>query len=186
MSTQPTGEYMSTETESPVNDFSQCHVGIIQNFEALKALGTSDISDPVSPEIQTSAKRLVQFYKEVVLNHHQEEEQELFNVVLDCAKPGSELTQAKAMVERLTQEHRNLEKQWKGIEADVKKLAKGKFSKLDKDASVSMAENYLAHAHYEEDAFLPLSAEILKDTGLESLGITLHTRHDMQKISAYI
>ncbi|WP_290702888.1 hemerythrin domain-containing protein [Amphritea sp.] len=177
---------MSTEMQSPVDDFSQCHVGIIQNFEALKVLGNSDISDPVQPEIQKSAKKLVQFYKEVVLNHHMEEEQELFNMVLDCAKPGAEQSEAKSMVDRLTKEHRNLEKQWKTIEADIKKLSKGKFSKLDKDASVSMAQNYLAHAHYEEQEFLPLSAVILKDTGLESLGFTLHTRHNVDKIPSYM
>ncbi len=177
---------MSTELNNPVDDFSQCHVGIIENFERLRILGNTEISDPVQPEIKESAKKLVTFYKEVVLNHHHEEEQELFNMVLDCAKPGTEMASAKSMVDRLTHEHRNLEKQWKNIEADVKKLAKGKFSRLSKEATVSMAENYLAHANYEEQAFLPLSAEILKDAGLESLGISLHIRHNIHKIAGYI
>lgn len=177
---------MSTQIQNPVDDFSQCHVGIIQNFEALKNLGNTIITDPVQSEVKESAKKLIQFYKEVVLNHHQEEEQELFNMVLDCAKPGAEQSEARTMVDRLTKEHRNLEKQWKAIESDVKKLSKGKLTKLDKEATVSMAENYLAHANFEEEEFLPLSAVILKDSGLESLGITLHIRHNLHKIAGYI
>ena len=177
---------MSTQIQNPVDDFSQCHVGIIQNFEALKNLGNTIITDPVQSEVKESAKKLIQFYKEVVLNHHQEEEQELFNMVLDCAKPGAEQSEARTMVDRLTKEHRNLEKQWKTIESDVKKLSKGKLSKLNKEATISMAENYLAHANFEEEEFLPLSAVILKDSGLESLGITLHIRHNLHKIAGYI
>ena len=177
---------MSTQMQSPVDDFSKCHVGIIQNFEALKNLANTVITDPVQADVKESAKKLLQFYKDVVLNHHQEEEQELFNLVLDCAKPGAEHSDAKNMVDRLTQEHRDLEKQWKLIEADVKKLARGKSASLNRDAAMNMAENYLAHANFEEQAFLPLSAEILKDTGLESLGITLHIRHNLHKVAGYI
>ncbi|WP_296058387.1 hemerythrin domain-containing protein [uncultured Amphritea sp.] len=177
---------MSTETSSPTDDFSQCHVTIIENFKQLRELAKSDITEPVQPEIQETANKLLNFYHEVVLNHHHEEEQELFNIVMDCASPGEELQQSTQMVKRLTQEHRNLEKEWKKIEADIKKLAKGKFAQLDRDASVAMAEHYLLHAKYEETYFLPLSARILRDTDLESLGLSLHTRHNLHKTPGYI
>ncbi|UTW04957.1 hemerythrin domain-containing protein [Amphritea atlantica] len=177
---------MSTQPHSPTDDFSQCHVSIIENFKQLRELGKSDIADPVQPEVQQSANKLLNFYHEVVLNHHHEEEQELFTIVMDCASPGEELQQSAAMVKRLTKEHRNLEKEWKKIEADLKKLAKGKFTRLDKDASVAMAEHYLLHAKYEETFFLPLSARILKNTDLESLGLSLHTRHNLHKTPGYI
>lgn len=176
----------SASNTSPTEDFSQCHVGIMKNFQQLKQLGECEISDPVQPDIQALADKLVRFYHDVVLTHHQEEEQELFTAVINCARPGDELNQAKAMVQRLTKEHRSLEKQWKKIEGDIKKLAKGKSVKLDKAATIKMAEHYLFHANYEEDEFLPLSSEILKDTGMSSLGLTLHMRHDSIKVPTYI
>jgi len=177
---------MSTEQQSPTQDFSDCHKSIIENFQNLKAFGEREISEPVSAEDRAQADKFVRFFSDVVLTHHQEEEQELFTVVIDCATPGEELQQSRAMVQRLTKEHRSLEKQWKKIEGDMKKLAKGKTSKLDARATVKLAEHYLMHANYEEEEFLPLSSEILKDTGMASLGLTLHMRHDSIKVPTYI
>lgn len=177
---------MMTTEDSPIEDYSQCHINIIKNFEALKEFGKKQITDPVSAEDSAAADKFVRFFKDVVLTHHHEEEQELFNVVIDCASPGNELTQAKAMVQRLTKEHRSLEKQWKNIEGDMKKLAKGKAASLDQNATLKLAEHYLLHANYEEDEFLPLSSEILKDTGMASLGLTLHMKHDSIKVPTYI
>ncbi|SEQ70479.1 Hemerythrin HHE cation binding domain-containing protein [Amphritea atlantica] len=177
---------MNTKPSSPTDDFSQCHISIIKNFEQLGKLGNSEITDPVQPETSQVAQKLITFFHEVVLNHHQEEEQELFNIVMDCASPGEELQQTSMMVKRLTEEHRNLEKEWKKIEPDLKKLAKGRFVELDRQAATGMSEHYLLHAKYEESFFLPLSAEILKNTDLESLGLSLHTRHNLHKTPGYI
>lgn len=171
---------------NPTDDYSQCHIGIIKNFQSLKELGELSISEPVSPQIQAQAGQLVRFFKDVVMTHHREEEQELFTVVLDCASPGEELAQAQALVERLTREHRALEKEWKALEGAIKKLAKGKLVALDRNAAVRMAEHYLAHAEFEEAEFLPLSATILKDTGMAELGLTLHSRHQQSRIPGYI
>ncbi|RTE67686.1 hypothetical protein EH243_01690 [Amphritea opalescens] len=177
---------MTTTAAIPTDDFSQCHLSIIQHFEQLRQLGKTDIPDPVPSNIQTTAKNLVAFYHEVVLNHHHEEEQELFNIVMDCASPGDELHNASLMIKRLTGEHRSLEKEWKSLEPDLKKLAKGHPAKLDKNAALGMADHYLLHAKYEESFFLPLAAEILKNTDLESLGLSLHTRHNIDQTACYI
>ena len=177
---------MSTAANRPTDDFSHCHISIINNFEQLCALGRADISDPVQPEIQATAKKLLSFYHDVVVKHHHEEEQELFNIVLDCASPGKELQKATQMITRLTKEHRQLEKAWESLEGDIKKLSTGSFALLDKAAAVALAEAYLLHARYEESFFLPLTADILKNTELEPLGLSLHNRHNINKAAGYI
>ncbi|MDO6563449.1 hemerythrin domain-containing protein [Amphritea sp. 1_MG-2023] len=176
---------MTTSTP-PTDDFSQCHIRILQNFEQLRALGKVDITNPVATDIQASAKKLLTFYHEVVLNHHHEEEQELFNIVMDCASPGEELHAASRMIKRLTDEHRALEQQWKNIEAPLKKLAQGRFAQMNNAAATALADSYLLHAKYEESHFLPLAATILKNTDLESLGLSLHTRHNIHQTAGYM
>ncbi len=185
MKTEPNSPNME-QSENPLTDFSNCHVGIIKNFEQLRELARTDIQDPVPSEIQQTADKLYKFFHDVVLTHHDEEEQELFTVVLDCARPGEESHKAEAMVKRLTAEHRGLEKEWRGIEAAIKKLSKGKLVNLDSAAMIKMAEDYLAHADFEEREFLPLSADILKGTGLSSLGLAVHMRHAKVSIPGYI
>jgi len=174
-------------TIDPLMDFSNCHVGIIKNFERLLALSNTTIESPVQPEVKLSAKALHDFFRDVVLEHHQEEEKELFSEVTDSARDGSlESLKALSMIKQLTDEHRSLEAQWAAIESDIKSLAKGKSVSLDKEAAAKLAKEYLAHANFEEQAFLPLSAQLLGERGLSSLGLSLHMRHADVGIPFYI
>lgn len=167
----------NADNDNPLMDFTNCHVGIIKNFEQLRVLATTTISEPVTQDIKQMAAQLYGFFHEVVLTHHEEEEEELFSVVIDCAKRGEETRKAKKMIKQLTNEHRMLEMQWKLIEPDIKQLAKGKPVIFDQAMALRLADNYLQHAQFEEREFLPLSAEILGDKGLSSLGMSIHMRH---------
>lgn len=173
--------------EDPLMDFSNCHVGIINNFERLRKLAETEIEVPVQAEVKDAAKRLLAFFQDVVLEHHSEEEQELFAEVTDSARRGGDdAAKALAMIDQLTKEHRSLEAQWKAIQADIKLLSKGKSATLDQDAAAKLATEYLAHASFEEQEFLPLSAKILGERGLSSLGLSLHMRHTDVSIPNYI
>ncbi len=167
-------------------DFSNCHIGIIKNFEQLQNLAATEIQNPVQPEIRESARKLHSFFRDVVLEHHAEEEQELFNVVTNCARSGEDAEQARILIKQLVAEHRQLEAQWKAIAPDIKRLAKGKFAALDQAAAMQLAQAYLAHARFEEAEFLPFSARVLGERGLSSLGLSLHMRHADVSIPNYI
>lgn len=173
--------------DDPLMDFSNCHVGIAKNFQRLRKLAATEIERPVQADVKDAAKRLLAFFQDVVLEHHSEEEQELFAEVTDSARRGgSDAARALAMIDQLVKEHRSLEAQWQAIEADIKLLSKGKPASLDKDAAAKLATDYLAHADFEEQEFLPLSAKILGERGLSSLGLSLHMRHSDVSIPNYI
>lgn len=173
--TQDPNTGASGEGDAPLTDFSNCHIGIIQNFESLKALASEEIE--VNKETKATAKKLIAFFADVVLEHHSEEEEELFHTVMTTPGHDDEKEQAKEMIDQLVAEHRDLEAQWKKLAPQLKQLAKGKSVTLDRDAALKLATDYLAHAKYEEDVFLPLSEKILAGTGMEALGLSLHMRH---------
>lgn len=173
----------SGEGEAPLTDFSNCHIGIIQNFETLKNLASNEIQ--ANKETKATAKKLIAFFADVVLEHHSEEEEELFRTVMTTPGHDEEKEQAKQMVDQLTAEHRDLEAQWKNLAPQIKQLAKGKSVSVDRDAAMKLATDYLAHAKFEEDVFLPLSEKILAGTGMEALGLSLHMRH-AKPFTAYI
>lgn len=101
-------------------------------------------------------------FKGAVLEHHAEEESDLFPAVLRSAGTGEERDRVEGMVKRLTDEHRAL------------------------DAAVAgeLVQRYLEHARFEEQAFLPLAATILGRNGdhLAALGLSLHLRHAPQPV----
>ena len=55
------------------------------------------------------AAQTVKFFRDVVYEHHQEEERELFPAVLASALAGTEREQVQGIVERLTHERREVE-----------------------------------------------------------------------------
>lgn len=178
---------MSAVANSPLVNFSGCHDGILKHLQQLAALPALVESgkDPVA--IQTSAKHLGSFYHAVIIEHHQEEEQELFTAVSTALHPDPhDLADAKEQITRLTQEHRQIEAAWRELEPELKRLAKGKPAQLDKAKVAALVEGYSRHALFEEAVFLPLSARLLDKNGMAALGLSLHIRQGDQFVPAYI
>ena len=174
---------------SPLNEFSGCHEGIIRNFQKLRTLPDL-LADQAreqtgAPQLKQLAKQLLEFFKLVVLEHHAEEEEELFTAVMESAEEGEEMRLAQQSIQRLTAEHRELESMWRQLMPDMKRLSKGKTASLDTTLAVKLATQYLAHADYEEQVFLPLSARILDKNQMSALGLSLHMRHQEDESPAH-
>ena len=119
--------------------------------------------------------------------HHGDEESELFPAVLRWAREGDEHARVKWMVQRLTTEHRAIEKLWKRHRSEVEAAARGKPSNLEKETVNRLVQAYRDHAVFEEQHFLPLAKEILgRDSDhMASLGLSLHMRH-APRIPGYV
>jgi hemerythrin-like domain-containing protein len=111
-----------------------------------------------------------------------DEERELFPAVLASAEPGDEHDRVQAIVQRLTQQHRELEALWKSMEKDLRRVAKGQDSELAPADVHRLVNEYQAHALFEELDFLPLAQAILGRNGnhMAALGLSLHLRHAPQ------
>lgn len=162
--------------DTPIATFSNCHVGILAQLQALDAL-------PVALEAARRARQVAddtrRFFRTVVLPHHADEERELFPAVLASAAPGEERARVQATVDRLTREHRAVEAAFARLEPALADAARGRDATLDAAAVALLVASYQAHAQYEEAQFLPLSQAILGRNAnhLAALGLSLHTRH---------
>jgi hemerythrin-like domain-containing protein len=161
---------------SPIDDFSQCHVGIVAHLQALGELPA--LLEPAARARQIAADT-VAFFRDVVYDHHAEEERELFPAVLASAAKGAERDKVQAIVAQLTAAHRQIEATWTQLEPKLKAVAKGHEATVDGAEVAALVQTYLAHARYEEEVFLPLSQVILgrNSNHLAALGISMHMRH---------
>lgn len=161
---------------TPLADFSQCHVGIIAHLHALAELPALIAPAQRAREI---ASDMLNFFDTVVIEHHREEEDALFCAVMHSAVAGPELQRVKAMVLRLTTEHREIEACWSRIKPQIRQVAKGRDTPFDAPALQQLVAAYRAHAQYEETEFLPLSHTILGRNAdhMAALGMSLHMRH---------
>ena len=161
--------------DQPLDEFANCHGGILQHLDDLARL-------PALLEPAAQARRIATdalgFFDSVVYEHHREEEKELFPAVLGSATPGEERSRVKGLVDRLVQEHRDVEAAWERLKPHLKQVAKGQDTALDHNALAVMVESYRGHARFEEQQFLPLSKTILGRNGdhMAALGVSLHVR----------
>lgn len=173
MPADPTPE---VDADQPINRFAHCHAGIVGHLEAFGELPA--LLAPVQRARQI-AEDMLGFFRSAAFEHHQEEEQELFPVVLQHARPGDERDIVRQMIDALTREHRDIERQWKTLEPQLKKLARGQPVDIDPQDIIQLVAQYKAHAHFEELEFLPLSEKILGRNAnhMAALGLSLHMRH---------
>lgn len=161
---------------NPVDSFSDCHAGILAGLDGFTTL--SPLVE-AAQRMRALAKATMELFDHAVMEHHGEEEEELFPAVLRSAQPGDERARVERHVHRLTQEHREIEDLWKRLRPEVARAAAGKPASVPQAMVDTIAAAYRRHAAFEEAEFLPLAAEILGRNGnhMAALGLTLHMRH---------
>ena len=159
----------------PLDEFSNCHGGILQKLDALDTLPA--LLAPAA-EARRIASESLEFFDSVVYEHHAEEERELFPAVLSSATRGEEHDRVQALVTQLTREHRDVEAAWERLKPHLKAIAKGHDTQLDADALAALVAHYKGHARFEEASFLPLSKTILgrNSDHMAALGVSMHMR----------
>ncbi|NLD53165.1 MAG: hemerythrin domain-containing protein [Burkholderiaceae bacterium] len=174
----------SVRADAPLGEFSHCHEGILSRLEAFADLPALIAAAARARERASEALFL---FEDIVIEHHADEESELFPAVLRWAEPGEELDGVRSMIRRLTAEHRSIEKLWQKYRPAVEAAARGKAADLPKDAASELVSAYVAHATFEEEVFLPLARDILSrdDAHMAALGLSLHLRH-APRIPGYI
>ncbi|MCK2087805.1 hemerythrin domain-containing protein [Thauera aromatica] len=175
----------TTDKNAPLQDFSQCHAGILGKLDMLSQLPA--LLEPAT-RARIIAASALEFFREAIFEHHLDEERELFPAVLASAEKGAEAERVQALARRLTDEHRELEAAWKRLEPGLKRVAKGQGSELDVTDIEDLIRRYRAHAEFEEVEYLPLSQAILgrNASHLAALGLSLHMRHAPKRPATYI
>ena len=167
---------MSTDGDQPLMNFSNCHVGIVAQLDRLGQLPA--LLAPAELARKTAESALA-FFPKAVYAHHAEEEQELFPAVRASAHVGEERVHVESLIDRLTFQHRELERLWEQVEPELRHVAKGQSTRLDVALLTSLVDLYQEHARFEEDEFLPLAQTILgrNSNHMAALGMSLHMRH---------
>jgi hypothetical protein len=171
------------ETDSPLQDFSTCHIGFVTLLEA--SLGLPEML-ATSARARSCAADVLKMFRHGVLAHHEDEEHDLFPAVLQVAQPGAEAERAQAMVAQLVREHREIAALWKQLEPTVQAIANGYLPGLDCALLQELVKRFNEHVRIEEVEFLPFAQQVLARQGedMAMLGLALHRRHEATEIMA--
>ena len=181
MSDKPTRQ--SGDSDAPLQDFSKCHAGFVTVLEA--ALGLPEMI-AAAARSRACAADMLKMFRDHLLAHHDDEERDLFPAVLRVAQPGEEAQHARAMVEQLVREHREIAQLWEQLKPAVQAVANGYLPRLDAALLQELVRRFNDHVRAEEEEFLPFAQLVLareaKDMAM--LGLALHRRHEAQEVMA--
>ena len=163
-------------SDNAVGQFSHAHLGILMQLDRLSTLPA--LLAPARMA-QDTAQRVVDFFREAVFEHHQDEEEALFPALLESAHAGEERQRVNTLVDALTAEHRVIEGLWRQLEPELKHVAQGRSYHINAPVLEDLVSRYQAHAQVEETQLLPLADTILGRHGnhMAALGLSLHMRH---------
>jgi len=167
--------------DQPIQDFSDCHLGIFYTLDELASLARQPGS---GAQRSAAAGRVLAFFQGVLKTHHLEEERELFSAVTADAALGPEQQLVRELIERLTDEHRRLEALLAQLAPTLSDIEHGRDALLDVPTCATLVADCRAHASFEELTFLPLAQTILSRNSdhMAALGLALHIRHASQEI----
>jgi hemerythrin-like domain-containing protein len=168
----------STEAEAatPIEEFTTCHAGVLA---VLRTFSTLPPLHDAAQRARKVAQDTLDLMNKAVLEHHAEEEEELFPAVLRSAARGEERDRVHSLIWRLCDEHREIEELWKRLRPEVAHAAAGKPADLRQEHVDVLISSYRQHAQTEERDFLPMAREILSRDGnhMAALEIAMHLRH---------
>ena len=173
----------ATDADAPLQDFSRCHAGFVTVLEA--SLGLPEMI-ATAARSRSYAADMVKMFRDSLLAHHDDEERDLFPAVLRVAQPGDEGNRARAMVDQLVREHREIAQLWKQLEPAVQAVANGYLPRLDAAQLTELVTRFNDHVRAEEEEFLPFAQQVLarEAKDMATLGLALHRRHEVEEVMA--
>jgi hemerythrin-like domain-containing protein len=133
-------------------------------------------------EARTAATSLMRYFDTAARQHHTDEEQNLFPALIE-SMAGSDAVGLRALTDRLTADHRELDRQWQRVRIALERVVVEDGVSLpaaDVDALVGLYEQ---HIEREERDLLPMAARLLSDDALQQIGRAMRERRGIEPVA---
>ena len=168
--------------EVPLEMLSACHHRIEHQCATLRRLVTHLAEHGADAQARAAATSVMRYFDTAAQQHHADEEENLFPALIESVA-GSDAVCLRALTERLTADHRELEAHWRRLRLALERVAAGAGASLplaDVDALVGLYEQ---HIEREERELLPMAARLLGDDALESIGRAMRERRGIGTVA---
>lgn len=149
-----------------------CHEKIHWHCQLLVDLCTYLESHAPDADARTTCEKVYRYFSVSVIHHHQDEEQDLFPLLLSAPGLSQEIT---ALISKLKLEHYELDKLWLKFspvlkDTDLVTLA------IMTDQARALQHSYEHHIEQENAVLLPAAEQLLTNEQLQQLGQQMKAR----------
>ena len=158
--------------DEPLEMLSACHGRIEAQLATLTKLAEHLPDHGADTQAQQAAANVMRYFDTAGVNHHQDEETDLFPVLARIAAEEREVD-ILLLIDELRVEHREMERRWQALRKVLVRIARGERAPLAPNAFAGL---YRQHIAREENALLPYAASVLVAAQRASLGTSMAAR----------
>ena len=162
--------------DEPLEMLLGCHRRIEKQLETLKRLRSHLATRPVDAEASIAAQNVLRYFTSAALNHHADEEQDLFPLLDSRIDDAGEKQRFAAFRQRLEGDHRTLESAWARLKRPLEGIAEGLPRTLPTAEVQAFVDAYANHILTEENALKEFFDRWLGDEDRRALGLSMAAR----------
>lgn len=160
---------------TPLALLAACHERIEAQCATLARLLDYLAARGADVPAQDAAGRVIRYFDSAGRHHHEDEEQDLFPL-LRAREPG-----CAPLLDTLVSEHRDMERLWSRLRAELDALARGDAGVLSRENARRFTDAYRAHITREDAILLPLARRLLDEVALARLGDAMAARRGVKR-----
>jgi hemerythrin-like domain-containing protein len=165
--------------DEPLEMLLGCHRRIEKQLETLKRLRAYLDGHAVDSEASLAAQNVLRYFGSAAVNHHADEEQDLFPLLAERIDDPGERQRFHAFRERLETDHRRVETAWSRLRKPLEGIAEGFARTLPHAEVQAFIDAYANHIRVEETTLKEFFDRWLGDADRRTLGKAMAARRKL-------
>jgi hemerythrin-like domain-containing protein len=157
--------------DDPLEMLYACHDRICAQSDTLDRLVAHLLVQGNDEQAAQAARAILRYFDTAGQHHHQDEEQDLFPMLIDSGD-----TEAAGYVARLLEEHKILDAAWHDLRPQLIAIEQSKADAIDADVAGHLIASYARHIKFENETMLPLASTLLNEEQVQQLGRNMAAR----------
>lgn len=161
--------------ETPLEMLEACHGRLQAQLATLGRLAAWLPENGADRQAVQAAANVMRYFDLAAVNHHLDEEEDLFPVLLqrvDAARRDA----LAALIDWILADHQRMFAAWAAMRAKLEKISRGERADLSVEEVERFAEQYRTHIAREEGELLPYARELLTGEDVVALTATMTAR----------
>jgi hemerythrin-like domain-containing protein len=170
--------------DDPLGLLRACHERITERLDILERLPGHLSANGPDAGARSAAQRILQYFDRAAPHHHEDEEQDLFPMLRAALRREGADPRLSGWLDRLSAEHRDLERGWKDLRPRLVALAQGEGGGALPDlACPGLIDAYRRHIALENDHLLPVAERLLTPAEIGRLAAAMQSRRGIMPLS---
>jgi hemerythrin-like domain-containing protein len=166
----------AADFDHPLEMLVACHDRIEERCALLHRLCQHIQETGVDSQARQAAENVMRYFDTAGENHHLDEENDLFPLLIEAGRDGCE-----ALVLRLRQEHAQMRTAWASLRERLSRVAAGQPAALEAEEVERFTSLYRAHIELEERELLPAAQRLLDPPALAAVGEAMAGRRNVRR-----